>query len=163
MAKSRAMTQPGFTLFDTAIGRCGLPWGDAGILRVHLPERGKDGTRTRLLTQFPDAVERKPPPDVARARNGMVGLLKGDRDNLSWIALDMRLVPPFHRRIYEALRRLPHGETLSYGALAQRAGQPKAARAVGHAMQRNPFPLVVPCHRVLGSGGRLGGYTPDGG
>jgi methylated-DNA-[protein]-cysteine S-methyltransferase len=75
----------------------------------------------------------------------------------------MHRVPPFHRRVYDVARTIPPGATLSYGNLAARLGQPGAARAVGQAMRRNPFPLVVPCHRVVASGGRIGGFSANGG
>lgn len=157
------MTALGFTLFDTTIGRCGIAWGGRGVVRVQLPERGKEKTRARMLRQFPNAAEASPPPAVQQALDGIVAHLKGEARDLSTIALDMGQVPPFHRRVYAAARSIPSGETLSYGAVAARLGQPKAARAVGQALRRNPFPIVVPCHRVLGSGGKLGGFTADGG
>jgi methylated-DNA-[protein]-cysteine S-methyltransferase len=157
------MNAPAYTLFDTAIGRCGIAWGERGIVRVQLPERGKNGARDKLVGQFPGAFEGEPPAPIRRALDLVVRLLKGEAPDLSVIPLDMSRVPAFHRRIYESLRQLKPGETLSYGGLAAKAGQAKAARAVGQAMRRNPFPLIVPCHRVLGSGGKLGGYTADGG
>ena len=72
-------------------------------------------------------------------------------------------VPEFHRRVYEAARAIPPGNTLSYGDIAKRVGAPGAARAVGQALGRNPFPIVVPCHRVLAAGGKIGGFSAQGG
>jgi methylated-DNA-[protein]-cysteine S-methyltransferase len=79
------------------------------------------------------------------------------------VALDMEGVPPFHRRVYEAARQVPPGQTLSYGEIAARAGSPGSARAVGQALGRNPFAILVPCHRVLAANGKLGGFSANGG
>ena len=157
------MTDVGFTLFDTAIGRCGLAWGRRGVVRVQLPEGSDRATRARLIERFPEAQEGPPPAAIERARDAIAALLRGEARDLSTIPLDMAGVPPFHRRVYVAARKIPPGATLSYGEVAARAGARRAARAVGQAMRRNPFPIVVPCHRVLASGGKLGGYTASGG
>ncbi len=157
------MTIYGFTLFETAIGRCGIAWSGRGVVRVQLPEASEVETRARLLRRFPDAREAPPPPDVQRALNGIVALLRGEASDLSTIALDMERVPPFHRRVYEVARSIPPGATLSYGDIAARLGAPGSARAVGQALGRNPFALIVPCHRVLAAGGKLGGFSANGG
>jgi len=153
----------GFRLFDTAIGRCGIVWNECGVAGVQLPEARAPETRSRLLRRFPDAREAPPPPDVQRALDGIVALLRGEASDLSAVALDMEGVPPFHRRVYEVARTIPPGATLSYGAVAARLGAPGAARAVGQALGRNPFALVVPCHRVLAAGGKAGGFSANGG
>jgi methylated-DNA-[protein]-cysteine S-methyltransferase len=157
------MTAHGFALFDTAIGRCGISWGGRGVLGVQLPEAREIETRARLLRRFPGAREASPPPDVRRAVDGIVALLRGEASDLSAVALDMDRVPPFHRRVYEVARTIPPGATLSYGDVAARLGEPGAARAVGQALGRNPFAIVVPCHRVLAAGGRVGGFSATGG
>ena len=157
------MTAHGFALFDTAIGRCGIAWGARGVVGVQLPEAREVETRARLLRRFPDAREAPPPPDVQRAIDGIVALLRGEASDLSAVALDMERVPPFDRRVYELARTIPPGATLSYGEIAARLGAPDAARAVGQALGRNPFALVVPCHRVLAAGGQLGGFSANGG
>jgi O-6-methylguanine DNA methyltransferase len=92
-----------------------------------------------------------------------VTLLRGEISDLGAIAVDMADLPAFHQRVYEAVRAIPPGATLSYGGVAERIGAPGAARAVGQAMRRNPFPIIVPCHRVLAAGGKLGGYSANGG
>ena len=74
------------------------------------------------------------------------------------VPVDLSGVPAFQRRVLQALRRVPYGRTITYGQLAARAGRPRAARAVGQAMAHNPVPLIVPCHRVVASGGGLGGF-----
>jgi len=157
------MTAHGFALFETAIGRCGIAWGERGVAGVQLPEARDLDTRARLLRRFPDAREAPPPADVQRALDGITALLRGEATDLSGVALDMDRVPPFHRRVYEAARTIPPGATLSYGDLAARLGAPGAARAVGQALGRNPFAIVVPCHRVLAAGGKVGGFSANGG
>src|SRR4029077_2088160 len=120
-------------------------------------------TRARLLQRFPDAREMPPTREAEIALNTIVALLRGEASDLSSVALDMQGVPPFHRRVYEIARTIPPGATLSYGELAGRLGAPGSARAVGQALGRNPFAIVVPCHRVLAAGGRLGGFSAKGG
>lgn len=157
------MSAHGFTLFDTAIGRCAIAWGGGGIAGVQLPEKCDADTRARLLQRFPDATETLPPPSVQRALDGIVALLRGEASDLDAIPLDMDGVPPFHARVYAAARAIPPGATLTYGEIAARLGAPGAARAVGQALGRNPFAIIVPCHRVLAAGGKLGGFSANGG
>jgi methylated-DNA-[protein]-cysteine S-methyltransferase len=153
----------GFTLFDTAIGRCGIVWGGRGIVGVQLPEGREPETRARMLRRFPSAQEAAPPPDVQRALDGIVALLRGEVSPLESVPLDMEGVPQFHRRVYDVARTIPPGKTLSYGDIATRLGAPGSARAVGHALGHNPFAIVVPCHRVLAAGGKMGGFSAGGG
>jgi len=152
-----------FTLFETAIGPCALAWSGQGIAGVQLPESDDEATRRRVLERFPEAVEAPPPANVAQARDGIVALLRGEKPDLSAAVLDMEFVPKFHRRVYEATRTIAPGTTVTYGALARVIGAEGAARAVGQALGRNPFPIVVPCHRVLAASGRLGGFSAHGG
>jgi methylated-DNA-[protein]-cysteine S-methyltransferase len=159
----RMTAELGFALFDTAVGRCGIAWGARGIVGVQLPERRDDATRTRLLRRCPGACKATPPPAVKDAVDGIVALLDGEARDLSSVALDMARVPPFHRRVYAVARSIPPGATLSYGEIAARLGDRRAARDVGEAMGRNPFPIIVPCHRVLAAGGRVGGFSASGG
>ncbi|MEI9940867.1 MAG: methylated-DNA--[protein]-cysteine S-methyltransferase [Pseudomonadota bacterium] len=157
------MTASGFALFDTAIGRCGIAWGASGICGVHLPEASPGATRRRMTVRYPEVRESAPPPVVQRAVDRIVTLLRGEATDLEQIALDMALVPPFHRRVYEIARTIPAGATLSYGEVAARVGSPGAARAVGQALGKNPFAIVVPCHRVLAARGKPGGFSASGG
>jgi methylated-DNA-[protein]-cysteine S-methyltransferase len=152
-----------FALFDTAIGRCGIAWGSGGIVGVQLPEAQDAGTCARLTKRFPDAVEGAAPADVQGAIDAIVALLRGQARDLSWITLDMCDVPPFHQRVYLEARTIPPGATLTYGEIARRLGDAGAARAVGQALGRNPYAIVVPCHRVLAAGGRIGGFSAGGG
>ena len=157
------MTDVGVTLFDTAIGRCGIAWGGRGVVGVQLPEAGDAATRARLARRFPGASDAPPPPGVRHAIEAITRLLRGERLDLRDVALDMSGVAPFHRRVYEVARTIPPGATLTYGEVASRLGDPGAARAVGQALGRNPFAIVVPCHRVLAAGGRMGGFSARGG
>jgi methylated-DNA-[protein]-cysteine S-methyltransferase len=104
-----------------------------------------------------------PPPNVQLAIDGIVALLQGEPSDLSAIALDMEGVAPFHRRVYEVARMIPPGKTLAYGEVAARLGAAGASRAVGQALGHNPFPIVVPCHRVVSAGGKIGGFSAHGG
>jgi methylated-DNA-[protein]-cysteine S-methyltransferase len=152
-----------FALFETAIGRCALAWTERGIASVQLPEADDEATRARVLARHPDAVEAAPEGDAKRAVDAMRAHLRGELDALESVPLDYAAVPLFHRRVYEALRRVGPGRTIGYGELAARVGSPAAARAVGQAVGKNPFPIVVPCQRVLAAGGRAGGFSAYGG
>lgn len=152
-----------FFLFDTALGTCGVAWSGDEIAWVQLPEASETETRARMLRRFPDALDASPPPAIQHAVDSIVALLNGERRDLSGIALDMTGVPDFHRRVYDVARTIPPGATLSYGEIASRLGLPGSARAVGQALGRNPFPIIVPCHRVLAAGGKAGGFSANGG
>ncbi len=152
-----------FILFDTAIGRCAIAWSPRGVAGVQLPETKELTTRARVLQRFPRAREAAAPFEVERAQDAIVALLRGEAGDLSSVVLDMDPVPPFHRRVYEAARSIPRGATMTYGALAARAGAAGSARAVGQALARNPFAIIVPCHRVVAAGGRIGGFSANGG
>ena len=157
------MTEHGFCLFETPIGACGIAWGERGVVGVQLPESSEAAVRATARREFPSAREMAPPPEVQRAVDGIVALLSGEARDLSFVELDMRQVPPFHRRVYEVARTIPPGSTLSYGEIAARLGEPGAARDVGSALGQNPFSIVVPCHRVLAANGKLGGFSAHGG
>jgi methylated-DNA-[protein]-cysteine S-methyltransferase len=158
------MNSSAYALFDTTIGRCGIAWGNRGVIGVQLPESGGEaGTRGRVLRRFPGAQEGSPPPEVQEAIDGIVALLHGEASDLSAVVVDMDGVPEFNRRVYEVARAIPPGSTLTYGEVAARLGDRGAARAVGRALGQNPFALVVPCHRVLAAGGGIGGFSAGGG
>jgi methylated-DNA-[protein]-cysteine S-methyltransferase len=152
-----------FALFDTAIGRCGAVWTASGIVGLLLPDESDAGTRALLRRRFPEALEEEPPANVQRALDEIAALLRGEHKTLDTVVLDMDDVPPFHRRVYEVARNIPPGKTLSYGDIATRLGARGSARAVGQALGKNPFPIVVPCHRVLAAGGKMGGFSAYGG
>jgi O-6-methylguanine DNA methyltransferase len=152
-----------FALFDTAIGRCGIAWSAGGIAGVQFPERRDTETRERIAKRFPDAHEVTPPSEIQPALDGIVALLRGEASDLTSVVLDMNHVPPFHRRVYELARTIPPGATRSYGDIAKELGSVGSARAVGQALGRNPFAIIVPCHRVLAADGRMGGFSANGG
>lgn len=149
----------GIAVFATAIGECAIAWNDVAITGVQLPERTPRATRARMTRRFPDARELAPPPHVQAAIDGMRARLAGEPRDLSAVALDMRGVPSFNQRVYEIARTVAPGATITYGELAAKLGDPGAARDVGRALGENPFPIIVPCHRVLAAAGRTGGFS----
>jgi methylated-DNA-[protein]-cysteine S-methyltransferase len=153
----------GWALFETSIGRCAIAWTARGIVAVQLPEASDAATAERVAHRVPGARESATPEHVRRAIEEIASHLGGGTRDLASIALDMTGVPSFHARVYEALRAVPLGATVTYGELAARVGSPKATRAIGQAMGKNPFPILVPCHRVVASGGRAGGFSAHGG
>lgn len=158
-------SSPGFAVFDTAIGACGLAWGPRGLLGVQLPQDdpGADATRHRMRQRFPTLAEAPPPANAQRAIAAVQALLDGTHDDLRHIELDMAGVSDFHRRVYEIARRIPPGRTRTYGEIAAELGDLGLSRAVGQAMGLNPFAPVVPCHRVLAAGNKPGGFSAGGG
>lgn len=154
---------PGFALFDTKIGRCGVAWGENGLLGVQLPEANDAHTRARIQQKAPGAEERSPPPDIQRACDTMARLLQGEKCDLSFIKVDMSRVPDFNRTVYDVARTIEPGETLTYGDIAVRLGDKLLARSIGQALGQNPFPIVIPCHRVLAANGKTGGFSANGG
>jgi methylated-DNA-[protein]-cysteine S-methyltransferase len=160
---ARSMSEYEFALFDTKVGRCGIAWNARGIVGVQLPERRDSATLARLRRRFPDAHESPPPGHIEQAIEGIVALLRGEIRHFSAVALDMAGLPEFHRKVYAVARTIPIGTTLSYGEIAARLGNRGAAREVGEAMGQNPFPIIVPCHRVVGAGGKVGGFSAAGG
>lgn len=157
------MDAQGFSLFDTAIGRCALVWGEGGICGFLLPEGDEARTRQRVARRFPAAVEAEPPDAVAHAARTVAAHLAGDLHELAEIPVDLAAVPLFNARVYAVARAIPAGRTLTYGEVAARIGEPGAAQAVGRALGENPVPVIVPCHRVLAAGGRLHGFSAPGG
>lgn len=148
-----------FCLFDTLIGACGLVWREHGICGVELPGRDLAATRARLLRRYPHAKEMPPPADIAAARDAIVALLGGEDRDLGDIALDMRDLPALNRQVYEIARTIAPGATLTYGDIAIKLGHRMLAQAVGQALGKNPYPVIVPCHRVLAAGGKIGGFS----
>lgn len=150
-------------MFDTAIGACGIAWGERGVVGVQLPEGSRAKTRVRMVARFPGTPQIQPPQDVQEVVNAIVALMLGEAVDLSGILLDMEHVPDFHRRVYEITLAIPPGKTISYGGIANRLGVPGSAQAVGRALGHNPFAIIVPCHRVLAAGGKDGGFSANGG
>jgi len=152
-----------YALFDTAIGRCGIAWGPRGLIGVQLPEKSENATRTRLMRHCPNADEAEPPKQIARGIEDIAALLRGEKKSLRTITLDMSRIPAFNARVYETARAIAPGVTRTYGEIARAIGDASAARAVGQALGRNPFAIVVPCHRVVGANSKLVGFSANGG
>lgn len=157
------MATQGWAVFDTALGACGIAWGEQGITGAQLPQVHATGTRSRMRHRFPGVEELPPPPGVAALVEAIQALLQGEKRDLSATPLDYSKVPAFHRRVYEIALQIQPGHVLSYGEIARRLGDPTAARAVGQALGSNPFAPIVPCHRVLAANGRAGGFSAHGG
>ena len=145
------------------MGTAGIAWSEHGVLGVELPEPERARLRARLRRRFPDATEVPPTDEIQLAMEAMSALLRGEPSDLGSVQLDMHAVPGFDRQVYAIARTIPAGETLSYGQIATRLGDVRLARDVGQALAHNPYPLIVPCHRVLATGGKLGGFSARGG
>jgi len=161
--KIDAMESSGLTIFETAIGPCGIAWGEKGIVGVQLPEATAAATRARLQKRFPLAQERAAPAPVQEVIDRIIALLAGEKIDFSDAPLDMEGLPTLHRQVYAITLEIPPGETMTYGAIARRLGDVSLSQAVGQALGKNPFPIIVPCHRVLGTGGKTGGFSANGG
>jgi methylated-DNA-[protein]-cysteine S-methyltransferase len=153
-----------YVIFETAGGFCGIAWNEVGITRFQLPTRSADATEHLLLRHIPGAEPAAPTPEVAEAEAAVKRYFEGEQTDFSDIKLDLDGQDAFFRRIYDAARQIGWGHTTTYGALAKQLGVgPEAARDVGQAMARNPVALIIPCHRVLAAGGKIGGFSAPGG
>jgi methylated-DNA-[protein]-cysteine S-methyltransferase len=153
-----------YLVFETAAGFCGIAWSAAGITRFQLPARTAQATEYNLLRRLPGAQPGVPTPEVGEAVAAAQRYFAGEQIDFSRFQVDLGEQDAFFRRIYAAARRLGWGQTTTYGSLAKELGAgPEAARDVGQAMARNPVPLIIPCHRVLAAGGKVGGFSAPGG
>ena len=153
-----------YLIFDTAGGFCGIAWNDAGITRFQLPTKSAEATERILLRHVPGAKPGAPTPEVAEAVAAVRRYFQGEETDFSGVKLDLREKDPFFERVYTMARRVGWGRTITYGALAKELGAgPEAARDVGQAMAKNPVALMIPCHRVLAAGGKVGGFSAPGG
>ena len=152
-----------FSLFETAIGTCGVVWSARGIVGVQLPETDAAATRARVHRCHPTAGEGPPPARVRHAIDGIIALLGGEKRDLTDIAVDDSKQSDFNRRVYAIVRKIPPGATMTYGEVAECLGDKALSRDVGQAMGENPTPLIMPCHRVLAAGGKTGGFSASGG
>jgi methylated-DNA-[protein]-cysteine S-methyltransferase len=157
------MTALSYTLFATPIGACGIVWNERGVAGLQLPEGDATKARARLLRRFSGARETAPPARIQHAIDRIVALLSGAKADLTDVVLDMQGIAPFRQQVYAITRTIRPGETLTYGEIAEKLGDKRLARDVGEAMGKNPFPIVVPCHRVVASNGKLGGFSARGG
>jgi methylated-DNA-[protein]-cysteine S-methyltransferase len=152
-----------YCLFDTDLGACGVAWSERGLVRFQLPEANRRATEKRLKLRAPNSSAKAPPRQIEAVITSVQRYMSGERVDFTPIALDLTGVSPFYAAIYAAARRVGWGETATYGDLARLAGAPGAARAVGQAMSRNPVAVIIPCHRILASGNKVGGFSAFGG
>lgn len=152
-----------FCTFETAMGVCGLAWSARGLVRVRLPGPDVNAVEARAWNRTSKGQPAEPPHEIARCIGLLRDYLQGARIDFRDVALDFDGINAFNAGIYRALAEVAYGETTTYGALAKAVGVPDAARAVGVAMSRNPWPIIIPCHRVLASGKRPGGFSAPGG
>lgn len=157
------MSDCAFTIFDTAIGRCALMWRGGLVVGAALPEASETELRASLGRRFPGSAEADAPPFIRAAVEAMVRLLSGKEEDFSGLDIETGDLPAFDRSVLEETRRIPCGETRTYGEIASALARPGAARAVGRALGRNPIPIIIPCHRVLAASGRSGGFSAPGG
>ena len=156
------MSAAGLTAFITAIGVCAMAWRPSGVVGVSLPDAGA-AALDRLIRRHPDLDQGAPPPEAAAAIAAMIKLLDGAPAELGAIRLDLGRASPFERQVYDLTRTIPPGQVMTYGQVAERLGEKRLAREVGQALGRNPCPIIVPCHRVIGADGRMVGFSGPGG
>lgn len=157
------MSKPSFALFDTAVGRCAILWRGASLTGVLLPSESDDATRAAARRRQRDGVEAAPPGFVRDAIGRIVRLCDGEAVSFDGVPLDRSAIEPFANRVYDILLRVPPGQSTTYGAIADALGDRSLARAVGAALGANPFPIIIPCHRVTAAGGKIGGFSAPGG
>lgn len=153
-----------YSLFNTALGPCGIVWKTSGkqgavlVTGFQLPETTPAQAESRLQRKWSAQQTPSVPPTIGEIINRVQRHLAGDPQNFGDIALEIEDIGEFTRRIYAATRAIPAGLTMTYGQVAAAAGS-----AVGMAMSKNPIPLIIPCHRVLAAGGNPGGFSAHGG
>jgi methylated-DNA-[protein]-cysteine S-methyltransferase len=152
-----------YVVFETAIGWAGLAWGPKGLVGAHLPESDPATVRRSFARRFPQAREDRPPALLTPLVAGICALLRGEKADLSHAALDLTGAPEFHAKVYALTRQIPPGQTRTYGEIATDLGDRLLAREVGAALGKNPWPIIVPCHRVTAAHGKPGGFSARGG
>lgn len=157
------MSDKSFAIFDTQLGHCGIVWTSHGIAGVGLPAGSEEKTRARLSRRFPDALDAKPSPEIQKIIDEVIALIAGEKIDFSHVALDHAPLPEFSQRVYEIVRTIPIGHTLTYGDIAKKLGDVSLSREVGQAMGKNPTPIIMPCHRVVAASGKTGGFSAPGG
>ena len=157
------MTIYSLTLFDTALGRCGLAWGENGLRSVSFPEESDDTTCAQLRRRAPGAVEAAPTTEIAKLISDIQALFESTPRDLSYAKLDLENIPAFERKVYALSIDIKPGDVKTYGDLAKALGDVGQSRRVGQALGRNPFPIVVPCHRIVGASGAMTGFSAPGG
>ncbi|MET0336015.1 MAG: methylated-DNA--[protein]-cysteine S-methyltransferase [Rhizobacter sp.] len=154
---------PACTVFDTAVGRCGMAWGQNGIRAFQLPEPDDEATLRRMFRRGGPLPQQAPPADVQTIVERVQALLDGEPVDLRDVVLDETGIPEFNRRVYAITREILAGQTRTYGDIATELGDIALSRPVGHALGANPHAVIMPCHRVLAAGGASGGFSAGGG
>ena len=157
------MAAASYASFDTPIGTCAILWRAGRIVGTALPAGITERLADLVRRRHPGAVEAGPPPFVRTVMRDIVALLSGEPLDLMDAPLDLTGLGDFERRVYAIARGIPPGETRTYGDIARELGDVALSRGVGQALGRNPFPIVVPCHRILAAGGKTGGFSAPGG
>jgi len=154
-AAAEGLLDVAYELHDSPVGKLFVAVTDRGVCEIHY-DADPDAEADRLARLFGTRVLRSPRP-TDEARRQLDEYFAGERRRFD-LPIDLRLAREFGRAVLQELAGVPYGELTTYGALAAKAGRPRAARAVGTVMNRNPVPIVLPCHRVVGSTGALTGY-----
>jgi methylated-DNA-[protein]-cysteine S-methyltransferase len=153
-----------YRIFETANGFCGIAWNDVGITRFHLPATTAAAAERALLRRLPGAQPDAPTPQVDETIAATKRYFVGEMIDFSDVKLDLDDQDAFFQQIYAAVRQVGWGHTTTYGTVAKELGTgPETARDIGQAMAKNPVPLIIPCHRVLAAGGKVGGFSAPGG
>lgn len=153
-----------FHVFETDAGFCAIAWRGSAILRFQLPSRSAASAEGAIRRRLPDAVEGRPEGPVASVIGKARAYFSGQPIEFADVPVDLGRQDSFFEAVYRHVRALHWGETTTYGAVAKALGAgPEAARTVGQAMATNPLPLIIPCHRVLAAGNKVGGFSAPGG
>ncbi len=158
------MNLPQLHLFDTPLGRCGIAWGENGILSVTFPEASDALSRERLRRRASDAIDcADVPEEIQPVISGIRRLMQGENETFSEARLDYRGIGAFELQVYQLSQAIPPGQTRTYGDLAKEMGDVAYSQRVGQSLGRNPFPIIVPCHRIVGAGNKMTGFSAPGG
>jgi methylated-DNA-[protein]-cysteine S-methyltransferase len=153
-----------YTTFETKNGFVALAWSQHGVSRLRLPAGTEASAEAAILKRLPGARRASPSPSIAQLISDIKRYFEGEKVDFSHVPVDLGSQDPFFSKVYAEVRKLGWGETTTYGTVAKTlGGDPQAARDVGQAMATNPVPLIVPCHRVLAAGGKIGGFSAPGG
>jgi len=158
------MKNAAYTFFETTLGRAGLAWSDAGVYAVAFPGYALEKMRARFRRHAPDAEETADPPEkIRRLIADMIALFKGEPKNIAYAELDLSAAPEFDRSVWHETLKISPGDIKTYGDVARGLGDISLSRRVGQALGRNPVPIIVPCHRVVGADGAMTGFSAPGG